>query len=448
MSNLLQIGASGISAYSTALAAISENVANANTAGYTRRSVTISQVGASSGGLYSNGAQFNGAEATSVTRAWNDYQAATARTAMSEAGRADSRLTWLTDAQSALDDGATGVGQSATAFFNAADTLASNPGSTTDRSAMLSALDQTADAFNTTASALASTSQGIATAAQTTVRSVNSALDSLAKVNTALLTTQPGTSARADLEDQRDKLLDEMSGNVAIDVKVAQDGTATVNLATNGAQLVAGTGARKGDARLTLATADNGRLAVQTVADGKARTVGDAGGALGGMVESAGIVADRRTSLDKLATDFKAAIDGFQAAGSVSSGAAGQALLSGAGAADLAVTTTDPAKIAAASSAGTNGNLLTLSTLRGSTGIEARWNGMVTDQDQLVSSATSENSAASARSDAATSTRDAASGVDLDTEAAELVRYQQAYNGAAKVIQVARDTLNSILELF
>jgi flagellar hook-associated protein 1 FlgK len=448
MSDLLSIGASGINAYSTALAAISENVSNASTTGYTRRTVTIGEVGDAATGLNSPMAAFNGATVTSVNRAWNDYQAQTTRTAMGEAGRSDARLTWLTNAQSAMDDGATGVGQSATAFFAAATTLASNPTSTTDRTAMLSALGQTATAFNTTASGLATTSQGIATAAQSTVQSVNGDLDSLAKVNAALQTTQTGTSAQADLEDQRDSLLDEISGNVGITVTIQQDGSATVSLAQGGTQLVGGNGASKDSARLTLTTGDNGTLSVQTVSNGTATAVGDAGGELGGMVESAGIVADQRNSLDSLANSFKSAINSFQAAGTDANGATGAALLSGTGAADLAVTTSDPTKIAAASSAGSNGNLLTLSSLRGSDGVEAQWTGMTTGLGQLVSSATSENSAASARSDAATSARDATSGVDLDTEAAELVRYQQAYSGAAKVIQVAQTTMQSILDLF
>ncbi|HEY0271494.1 MAG TPA: flagellar hook-associated protein FlgK [Sphingomonas sp.] len=449
MSDLLSIGKSAVNAYSTALAAISENVANASTAGYTRRSVTISQVGAGATGLSSSTtASFNGSTVTGVTRAWNDYQAQTTRTAMGDAGRADARLTWLTNAQSAMDDGTTGVGQSATAFFNAASTLASNPTSTTDRAAMLSALNQTTSALNTTATALASTSQGIATAAQTTVQSVNNDLDSLAKINASLQSTRPGTSAQADLEDQRDNLLNEISGNIGIDVTIRQDGSATVSLAQGGIQLVAGNGAAAGSARLTVSNAANGALSVQAVSGGTAQAVGDAGGELGGMVESAGIVADKRTSLDTLATNFITAVNTFQAAGTDSAGTAGQPLLSGTGAADIAVTTTDPTKIAAASSAGANGNLLTLTSLRGSDGIETQWTGMVTDQGQLVSSATSENSAASARSDAATSTQDTASGVDLDTEAAELVRYQQMYSGAAKVIQVAQATMQSILDLF
>jgi flagellar hook-associated protein 1 FlgK len=44
--------------------------------------------------------------------------------------------------------------------------------------------------------------------------------------------------------------------------------------------------------------------------------------------------------------------------------------------------------------------------------------------------------------------RNATSGVDLNTEAAELIRYQQAYSGAAKVIQTAQTTMQAILDLF
>ncbi|WP_369795540.1 flagellar basal body rod C-terminal domain-containing protein [Synechococcus sp. GFB01] len=40
------------------------------------------------------------------------------------------------------------------------------------------------------------------------------------------------------------------------------------------------------------------------------------------------------------------------------------------------------------------------------------------------------------------------SGVDLDREAADLIRLQQAYEASARVIQVARDTMQTILNVF
>ena len=47
--------------------------------------------------------------------------------------------------------------------------------------------------------------------------------------------------------------------------------------------------------------------------------------------------------------------------------------------------------------------------------------------------------------DQAIAARDKVSGVSLDKEAADLIRYQQAYQAAAKTIQVAGDLFDAIL---
>jgi flagellar hook-associated protein 1 FlgK len=43
---------------------------------------------------------------------------------------------------------------------------------------------------------------------------------------------------------------------------------------------------------------------------------------------------------------------------------------------------------------------------------------------------------------------DEVTGIDLDVEAAQLLRYQQAYSGSARIIQVAKEMLQDILGLF
>ena len=47
--------------------------------------------------------------------------------------------------------------------------------------------------------------------------------------------------------------------------------------------------------------------------------------------------------------------------------------------------------------------------------------------------------------DAAAAARDNVSQVDLDKEASELIRFQQAYSAAARTIQVARETMQTLL---
>ena len=49
--------------------------------------------------------------------------------------------------------------------------------------------------------------------------------------------------------------------------------------------------------------------------------------------------------------------------------------------------------------------------------------------------------------DQAVSARDQVSGVSLDEEAADLVRYQQAYQAAAKILQVASQLFDSVLQV-
>jgi flagellar hook-associated protein FlgK len=49
--------------------------------------------------------------------------------------------------------------------------------------------------------------------------------------------------------------------------------------------------------------------------------------------------------------------------------------------------------------------------------------------------------------DQAVSSRDSTSGVSLDEEAADLIRYQQAYQAAAKVMQVSSQLFDSVLQV-
>ena len=55
--------------------------------------------------------------------------------------------------------------------------------------------------------------------------------------------------------------------------------------------------------------------------------------------------------------------------------------------------------------------------------------------------------AQSAIRDGAVAARDAISGVNLDSEAVDLLRFQQAYSASSRIIQVARDTLQTILDI-
>jgi flagellar hook assembly protein FlgD len=72
----------------------------------------------------------------------------------------------------------------------------------------------------------------------------------------------------------------------------------------------------------------------------------------------------------------------------------------------------------------------------------------ISSQAQAAAAARAQDAAATTRREGAFAARDSVSEVDLDHEAAELLRFQQAYEGAARIIQVARETMQSILSVF
>ena len=450
MTDLLGIGQSGVLAYRSALAAIGDNVANAETPGYARRNVALKDPGLAGSGspVYSESIQFNGVKAGSVERAWDEFRAADTRFAAGADGRAQARERWLSHLETALADGPTGIGNQLSTFFNAGTTLAANPSNSIARSAMLAALDGAASAIRTTADALGRAGEGIARAATIEAEALNADLSALAQVNVQLRQAAKGGVTRATLEDQRDRLIDSVAGRIDVSVATAADGQATLTLARAPGTILLDPAQRS---TASVAIAADGRVALQLSRDGTTTPLPATGGTLAGLADIAAATADRRTEIDALAAGFAAAVNAWSANGRTDAGTAGPPLLTiGAGAATLALAAVTIADIAAASADGTaNGNLLALPALRAGDGsAEARWALLVSQNAQTLAAARYEAAATSARKETSFADRDQVTGIDLDREAAELMRFQQAYNGAARIIQVARETTQAILDLF
>jgi flagellar hook-associated protein 1 FlgK len=447
MSDLLAIGASALNAYQAALSAVGENVANAQTPGYARRRIVLKEATVVGTGdiAYRPQVTFNGVTATGVERAWDNFKADEARFATSAAGRTDVRQQWLGSVETALDDGPSGVGSSMTGFFTAASSLASDPGDPLGRRAVLSALDGVAGAFRNTGQALARISDGVGQAAGLEVGALNDALKSLHDVNGALAPSAANGSARASLEDQRDQLIGFIAGKIDVQVTIGSDGRASLAAGSNASlSLLSGSG----PSLVSLVPAADGRLSLQVSTNGTIVPLPAAGGTLAGLVDVASTVADRRGALDGLAADFTATVNNWSAAGKDANGNAGTNLLSATGGAvGMQALVSDPDLVPAADSAGTpNGNLLALDALRTSSNVEDRWSALVSANAQMLSSAKAESSAASQWRDTSLAALDEVTGVDLDTEAAEMLRYQQAYSASARIIQVARESLQALFD--
>jgi flagellar hook-associated protein 1 len=446
MTDLLNIGASGLRAFRASLAVTGDNIANAQTAGYARRSLRLSEVSITGTPdfRYRNRTRFDGVDISATLRASDTWRTSDARLAASAHGKAETVAAWMVATETGLSDSETGTGASLARMFASGSALAADPLSRAPRSAFLASIDDAASSIRGNATELSRVAAGIADGAQAAIDGLNANLKALADVNLAIRRTPVGSTANAELADQRDQLIDSIAAQTDVSVNIAADGSAT--LTRSSTTLVDGVKA----ATLALTVAGNGRLSFTQTFDTVTTNFAPSGGTLGGLTTSANTVADRRSALDTLATDLATALNTWHASGRTPGNASGAALLDASGGAiALAALVSDPTQVAAADTGGaSNGNMLALTGVRTASGVENQWAALVANQAQTTASARADETRTSARKDTADAARDAVEGVDLDREAADLIRFQQAYEASARVIQMAKETIDTILRLF
>ena len=102
---------------------------------------------------------------------------------------------------------------------------------------------------------------------------------------------------------------------------------------------------------------------------------------------------------------------------------------------------------------GNNENMLVIAALENKRisnngkSIGASYIDHVNDMGNIARQAAIAKTALTVVHDQAVATRDQVSGVSLDNEAADLIRYQQAYQAAAKILQISSQLFDSVLQV-
>lgn len=423
---------------------VSENIANAGVSGYSRRTIQTAEVVAPAGNTGKTSGY--GVIVTGVNRAADQFKAAAVRTAGADLSRTQAGGVWMDRIQSALTG--SGLDSRLTSFFNAAKGVAADPTATAPRAVMLEQARSLATAFTSTGAALANATGELDMTADQAVSDLNGLSAALAKVNEGLGRAGANTAGAATLADQRDSILEKMSTLVDVTASFDAAGRATVRAGSGSGTLLVG-----GNQVATVSYARNAEgtvaFAVQNGADVSVLTPN--GGALGGVVDGAQRIADARTRLSDMATAFVTDVNAVQAQGNNLDGTPGTPLFAvGDSPTDINMVLTDPRGIAAASAGeGTrgNGNLVALEAVRAGSGFEGRLTAMVADNAAAIQARGIVADAQVAIRDGAVSARDAISGVDLDSEAVDLLRFQQAYQASSRVISIAKDTFQTLLDI-
>ena len=442
-SDLFTIGTSGIKAARTALDITAQNIANASTEGYVRRSVRLSEMSSAGGFNRLSDISLSGVRVEGIVRGADMFRQAEVRRTGSDAARASAELAGLENAEAALEQ--SNLYPALTGFEASLQRLASDPVDPSLRAAVLEDARTLARTFNIAAQGLDEAGKGLRFEAADSTAQVNLLAGELARTNIQLMRASPGTSDQATLLDQRDRLLGRLSEFTDVSTTINADQTVDVRMGGSAGPLLVSAG---NTAAFAMDTAADGTISFTLAGNPVALSAGSLAGKAQALVSLRG-TAD---SLDDLANALVTAANGAQAGGVALDGTPGQPLFSGSGAAGIGLALGSGSGIATAPAGAGAGsrdatNLTALRNALDGADITGGTSGLLFSVSSAVAGRRVTAQALDSIASSARLSLDSQAGVDLEQEAVNLVRYQKAFQASGRAIQVASDIFDTLLAL-
>ncbi|MEP6968899.1 MAG: flagellar hook-associated protein FlgK [Betaproteobacteria bacterium] len=237
--SLLNIGTSALLANQQVLRTTGNNIANVNTAGYSRQKVQLNALD----GLYSGSGYYGrGVEAATVLRSHSDMLTRQIALTGSIAAADDKRLEQLKKLGDLFQGGTTGLGAAVNDMLNAFSDVANTPTDLTARTIVLARTDETAARFRSASQNLDNLRASLQLELKANVRSVNQLASQIADSNREIRNQQGNGQAPNDLLDKRDELIRQLNMLVQTSSIPAEDGSINIFVASS-QPLVLGTSA-------------------------------------------------------------------------------------------------------------------------------------------------------------------------------------------------------------
>ncbi|HEX4009247.1 MAG TPA: flagellar hook-associated protein FlgK [Solirubrobacteraceae bacterium] len=418
-----QTALSGLEAAQAAIDTTGENISNANTAGYTRQVVNTGESGPLSIPALSEpgaGAELGtGVDVTSITRMRDQFLDVQYRAQNTQTSSANTMSTQLQQAQTALNEPTSnGLQNQLDTFYGDWSALANDPTSQAAQTAVIDDGQTLASMFNSVSSQM-STVQSQASQEYASLTGTNGQVEQdaqqIATLNGQISQATEAGQTPNSLLDERDNLLDDLSGLAQISVTNQSDGSVTVNFGDASSPLVSGTTVTWPQ---TLTSASGGQL-----------------GALQTLSSSSGPIGQYLSSLDGVASQVISSVNALQPS---------SPFFSGTSASTIAVSaTTSSIQTSSTSSSGPD-LAQSIANLKGGAADQA-YSAFVAQVGSSVSSAETTQTTAQAVLTAVSNQRQSVSGVSLDEEMTNLINYQQAYEASARVMNAIDSTLNTLI---
>lgn len=452
----LETALRGILAQQRGLDVTSHNVANANTTGYTRQRAELVATPAFTYPAVSRPLQAGqigtGVEVSEYVRIRDEFVDLQLRTQLARRGYADARRDGLGQVELALREPSdTGLSTLLNRYWSAWHDVSVNPESMAARQALAESGSVLADGFRGLASQLATITTQTGQNVTMTLAELNDLGTSLANLNRAIWERMVVGDTPNDLLDERDALIDQLSelGSVTL---ADGDGDGSLTISLNGVTLVD---------ESTAYTLSESAGNLVNAGLGQSQPLAGRPGKLAALVELRDVtLPGYQATLDTIAAALASSTNAIQAAGFDLTGASGATngsggqLFLGTTAATITwnpAVLSDPALIAASGN-GQPGNAdaalqqaaLRTSPVIGSSSITTAYSQLVTTVGSDAREAETNLANATVLADSLENRRQSISGVSLDEEMVNLVKYQRAYQASARALS-AMDEMIELL---
>jgi flagellar hook-associated protein 1 FlgK len=456
---------SSLIAQRQALDVSGQNVANANTAGYTRQRAEMTPTaGSSVPTMWSTSTSAgNGVSATSITRMGDAFLDTRLRSQTSAASYQSAHATTLSQLESSLGEPSdTGLASALQTYWADWQDVANAPDNTAARTVLLG--DANALVSHVSAGYRAVDTQWSQLRTQTSalVTQVNTTATAIADLNDQIRSITVSGGNANELIDRRGQLVTSLSGLVGATAKERSDGTMDVMIAGN--PLVRGD--RAGQIEVQGSWTMAGTLGeppaapdpVKLAWSGSGTPLNLEGGTLAANISDlapGGSLAGAASAWNSVATSLATTVNTLHSAGNnlqdppTSGGDFFSLAASTPAALGLSVAITDPKDIAAADP--------TAGALDGSwadkiaqqataaSGPDKAWSTFVVDVGVRTRAATQRSDVLEASRSSAENLQLSATSVDLDEESVNMLAFQRAYQGAARVMTTMDEMLDTLI---
>jgi flagellar hook-associated protein 1 FlgK len=478
---IMNIARGALQANQIAMEVVSHNIANVNTPGYTRQSAVLESASPVSINQLKIG---TGVQVGSVAQASDPYTTRAIQQNTSSLNEYQTEASVLSQLESLFNEtGNSTLSNAMNEFWNGWQDVANNPGGTVERTALLEKANILTQKFNSMSNDLTQTKKDMNTNLQMGIEKVNELTGKIADLNDKIVAAEADKIPANDLRDQRNSLLGELSswlGNVSV-----EQGNGSVTVLTQGGNLLV-----DGNNHWDLQQSGN-NIYYNNVPNDISKNL--TGGQIGGWLDIQDeVVPQYQANLDELAGTLIRQVNALHSTGYTLSGQTGkkffdnsQVPISGdnMGASGYIQLSTDvldnPANIAAGSippaapggsSPGDNENALKIVALQTDSSIQIRkwtisdrgtstsnspqtettddyYRTLVGEIGTTTEAANENQSFVQSTLDNLQNVRDSVSGVNLDEELTELLKIQRAYEASSKIISIADEMLQSLLQM-